>query len=307
MITPVQLSYFFALLKHKNFQRAASACHVTQPTLSMQLKKVEEIMGFVLINRDTHPISLTSNGKKILPLLLKIQDTYDDLDIQTQKIRGNYKAEVRIGIIPTISNYLVPELYAKWDNQIGSVYLDITEMTSEKLLEAIIKKEIDFGIMAGPIENINFRQQILYNEPIYIYAPTIKEKLISLQQLENKQPWLLSPGNCLRTQMINFCNLNSTNVHRWNYEGGNLNVLIKMVEQEGGYTLIPAHYLPYLSIKEKHIKKIKDRNPVRKIIGLHLQRNTKKEEITQIMHIIQQEKNQSKNDYLRQEVLPWST
>src|SRR5690554_7486333 len=97
MISPVQLSYIFALLKHKNFQRAADACHVTQPTLSMQLKKAEEAIGFKIIDRDTNPISLTYSGQQLFPVLSSIQSAYDELEIKVQKLKGTYKAEIRIG------------------------------------------------------------------------------------------------------------------------------------------------------------------------------------------------------------------
>ncbi len=305
MISQVQLSYIFALLKHKNFQRAADACHVTQPTLSMQLKKAEETLGYQIINRDTNPISLTDAGQQLYPQLSAIQSAYDELEIQVQRLKGTYKSEIRIGIIPTISNYLVPELYAKWQNQIGDVHLDISELTSPNLLAALKDKSIDFGIMAGPVEDSTFDQQILFNEEILIYAPTIKNKTIQLEQLENERPWLLSPGNCLRTQMINFCKLDTAKKSEWNYEGGNLHLLTKMVEQEGGYTLIPSFYLPHLNLDPKHIKKIVDHTPIRQIIGLHLKRNTKKEDIVKIMRIIQRSKNSGQKELKNVELLPW--
>ncbi|HZH87015.1 MAG TPA: LysR family transcriptional regulator [Brumimicrobium sp.] len=307
MISPVQLSYIFALLKHKNFQRAADACHVTQPTLSMQLKKAEDTLGFIIIDRDTNPISLTVAGKKLYPNLSAIQSAYDELDVQVQRLKGTYKSEIRIGIIPTISNYLVPELYSKWQNQIGDVHLDISELTSPNLLTALKNKTIDFGIMAGPVDDLSLDQQILYNEEVLIYAPTIKKKTIHLEQLQNEHPWLLSAGNCLRTQMINFCKLDNTKKSEWNYEGGNLHLLTKMVEQEGGYTLIPSFYIPHLNLDPNHIKKIVDHTPIRQIVGLNLKRNTKKEDIIKIMRIIQRSKNSGKKELENIEVLPWNT
>ncbi|WP_107039983.1 LysR family transcriptional regulator [Brumimicrobium mesophilum] len=305
MISPVQLSYIFALLKFKNFQRAADACHVTQPTLSMQLKKAEESLGYQIINRDTNPISLTDSGKKLYPSLSAIQTAYDELGVQIQRLKGTYKSEIRIGIIPTISNYLVPELYSKWQDQIGEVHLDISELTSPNLLAALKDKTIDFGIMAGPVDEVNLDQQILYDEEVLIYSPSINGQTIELEQLQNEHPWLLSPGNCLRTQMINFCRLDSAKKSEWNYEGGNLHLLTKMVEQEGGYTLIPYYYLPYLNLNPNHIKKIIDRTPIRQIIGLHLKRNTKKEDIVKIMRIIQNSKNIKNKNSEDTEVLPW--
>lgn len=305
MITQPQLSYIFSLLKYNNFQRAADACHVTQPTLSMQLKKTEEMIGFTIINRDTSPFSLTRNGEIILPKLQAIQDAYDELGIQIDKLEGNYKAEIRLGIIPTISSYLVPEIYAKWQKKMGKVHLDIIEMKSEQLLDAIKNKTIDFAIMAGPISDLTFDQQILYQEEILIYAPSFPKKTITIEELEGKRPWLLSKGNCLRTQMIDFCNLSKRDISAWNYEGGNLNVLINMVKQEGGYTLIPSHYIPHLSLNDNDLKRIKKRTPIRQVVGFSLKRNTKKIEIKELIHLVQHEKYSPLKSQENIELLPW--
>lgn len=305
MITPVQLSYIFALLKHKNFQRAAESCHVTQPTLSMQLKKVEEDFGYQIFNRDTSPISLTTEGERLYPYLVNLQESLNLLEIEVQKLNGTYKSEVRIGIIPTVSSYLVPELFIKWKSEIGDIHLDIKELTTENLITAVNEKEIDLGIMAGPIESSSFNQQILYNEEILLYTSSINKESIQLEELENITPWLLGPGNCLRTQMINFCNLKETGTSKWNYEGGNMHLLTQMVEQEGGYTLVPAYEVPYLNLKPEMLKSIKDYIPIRQIIGIFLKRNTKQEEITNIMRVIQRTKNTKIVDSEKVELLPW--
>ncbi len=305
MISRIQISYIITLLKHNNFQRAADACHVTQPTLSMQIKKAEDIIGHQIINRDTQPLSLTKEGEKLYPIFLEILDAFEQLEINIHKLEGNYKTDVRLGIIPTISNYLVPELYSKWRKELGYVNLDIKELTSEVLIEQLRAKEIDFGIMAGPLASPSINQQILYNEEILIYAPSIKEKTINLKQLEHISPWLLSPGNCLRTQMINFCKLHDLPNKEWNYEGGNLQLLIHMVEQEGGYTLIPSGILPHIEINRKHVKRIHGLTPIRQIIGIHLSKNTKKEDIFKIMKTIQRNKNNRSSSINNPELLPW--
>jgi len=305
MISQAQLEYIIALLKHDNFQRAAAECHVTQPTLSMQLKKAEDSIGYKIINRDTNPISLTDAGEQLLPQFTDILDGFEHLDIEIKKLKGTYKSEIRIGVIPTISNYLVPELYSKWKDQLD-VRLDIIELTSEKLLDALRNKEIDLGIMAGPLNDTQFENQILFHEEILVYAPTIKEDTVTLKQLEETQPWLLSPGNCLRTQMINLCQVKEKNTSSWNYEGGNLPLLTKMVEQEGGYTLIPSQFIPYLDIDPKDLKKIKDHSPIRQVIGLHMKRNTKKYSIQQIMRIIQHNKNDLNISLEKADLLSWN-
>ena len=306
MISNTQIQYILALLEYKNFQKASDACFITQPTLSMQVKKAEETLGHKIIDRDTNPLSLTPFGERIYPHIQQINDEYRSLNTVIQKIEGKYKAEIRIGIIPTIAGYLVPELYSEWQREIGNVRLEIKELKSEQILEALESKSIDLGIMAGPATDMKFKDQVLFNEEILIYAPKIKGKTITVEQLESEKPWLLSQGNCLRTQMINFCNLNEIQKDDWNYEGGSLNILLKMVEQEGGYTLVPENYLKYLSLPKNDFKSIPNHIPVRQIVGLHMERNSKKEYLKQIMRTIQHSKGINQLHLKNTELLPWN-
>lgn len=305
MISLTQLNYILNLLKHQNFQAAADASYVTQPTLSMQLKRAEDIIGFKIINRDTNPISLTDSGKKLLPLLLELKNSYDNLEIGIRKLEGTYKAEIRIGIIPTVSNYLVPEFYSKWKKEIHNVSLDIKEVTSEKLIQEVKNKTLDFGIMAGPLEDTSFQQQILFHEEIQIYTSEIEETTISLKQLKGLNPWLLGEDNCLRTQMIQFCQLDEGLEKDWKYEGGNLNVLVRMAEQEGGYTLVPQYASSVLNVNQDNLKRILHPMPFRQIIGFHLKRNSKSEHLNKIMQIIQQNKNLEQPILENSQILPW--
>ncbi len=306
MISPTQLNYIFALLKHRNFQRAAEACHVTQPTLSMQLKKVEETIGYKIFDRDTLPITLTSEGERLLPVLIELQDRYEMLEIEVQKLRGNYKEEIRIGMLPTISNYLIPELYSKWKEELEEINLDIIELTTTEILEAMRERTIDAGILAGPLEEFSFAEHILYNEEVLVYAPYIKEKEIEKEDLDTEHPWLLGEGNCLRAQMIHFCNLSKTHKSGWNYEGGNLHLLTKMVKQEGGYTLIPDNYRSILNLEQKDIKQIKGHTPYRQIVGIHLKSNTKREAITSLMATIRRRLYKPNQRLNSGELLPWT-
>lgn len=306
MLSRAQIQYILALLEYKNFQKASDACFVTQPTLSMQVKKAEETLGSKIIDRDTNPISLTPFGERIYPHIQQINDEYKALNTTLQKISGTYKAEIRVGIIPTIAGYLVPELYSQWQKEIGNVRLEIKELKSEQILDALESKSIDLGIMAGPITDLKYKHQVLFNEEILIYAPEISGETITIDQLEHEKPWLLSQGNCLRTQMINFCNLNDLHKDEWSYEGGSLNILLKMVEQEGGYTLVPQNYLKYLSLPETDFKSIPNHIPVRQIVGLHMERNSKKEYLNQIMRTIQLSKGKNQLHLKNIELLPWN-
>ncbi len=306
MISKAQISYILTLKETKNFQRAAEICFVTQPTLSMQIKKAEQLFGAIIFDRDTNPLSLTAFGKEIIPLLQNLDHEYQLLDEHIQKKKGTYKAEVRLGIIPTISGFLVPDLYDQWQGELGDIQLDIVELKTTDLVKAIGSKEIDFGIMAGPLNEKNISEQRLFDEEIYVYCPEIEGDTMSRLQLESLRPWLLSEGNCLRTQMINFCNLDTIKKDEWHYQGGNINILLKMVEVKGGYTLVPSNYLPYLSAPKSNFKKIEGLTPIRNIIGIHLSRNSKKQYIDKLIRLIQRSKSNNDLHKVKTELLPWS-
>tara|TARA_B100000508_G_scaffold55003_3_gene42701 strand:+ start:75575 stop:76495 length:921 start_codon:yes stop_codon:yes gene_type:complete len=306
MVSPAQIKYLLSLIEKQSFQRAAESCFVTQPTLSMQIRKAEAAMGGQIINRDTSPISLTSFGEMVIPQLEKIADDYNKLEDEIAKLKGTYKAEIRIGIIPTIAGYLVPDLYDQWQNQLGDIQLDIKELKTPDLIKAVEKKQIDFGVMAGPLKDQRFNQQRLFDEEIFVYSPKTKSKTISQEKLQELKPWLLSEGNCLRTQMINFCNLKQKHEDTWKYEGGSINMLLKMVEIQGGYTLVPSNYLPYLQLDKEDFKRVENIVPVRQIIGINLTRNSKKEHIQGLIRLIQRNKSNDQLHKIKTEILPWS-
>lgn len=307
MLSKSQLEYILALHEYKNFVKASEACFVTQPTLSMQLKKVEVLLGNALFDRDKNPVEMTSYGKKLLPYFRQVLDSYQQLSDEVARIKGTYKAEIRIGIIPTIAEYLVPTLYNKWRNELVGVHLEIMELKSEDLIQALEERKIDLGILAGPILNPSSNAQILFNEAIKIYAPKVAASELSISELEHLKPWLLSQGNCLRTQMMNFCNLDTQQTtDDWSYEGGSLSILLQMVDQQGGYTLIPENYIALLKLPPTAIKSIKNHQPARQIIAIENTRNTKKNHLDQLKRIIQHEMNQKTSvEPSKVTLLPW--
>lgn len=305
MVTFTQIQYILSLLEHKNFQRAADACFVTQPTLSMQIKKAEDEIGSQIFNRDYSPIQLTKFGVQVVPYLRSIQDNFRDFNVLIEKSKGIYKAEVRMGIIPTIADYLVPELYGKWLEELGDVQLEIIELKSEQIIEHLENRKIDIGIMAGPYEGNFLKEQVLFNEEILIYAPSLSKSTVSELELSVLKPWLLSEGNCLRTQMMNFCNLKEDDKDDWSYEGGSLSLLLRMVDQQGGYTLLPNCYSKLLNIPDKHVKHFEGHKAARQIIAVHHKRSSKVPIIDDLVEGIRKANKGIRNSKERVELLPW--
>jgi LysR family hydrogen peroxide-inducible transcriptional activator len=144
------------------------------------------------------------------------------LDGVPERVNGSFVEEIKIGVIPTIAHYLVPDMFGIWQESLTNVKLSIEEMKTTELIEAMEHKEIDIAILAGPHYDPRLRTIPLFNEEILIYCSTINGNEISLEELQNLHPWLLSKGNCLRTQMIHFCKLNDGVSDEWNYQGGNI-------------------------------------------------------------------------------------
>ena len=289
MISIQQMQYILILSEELHFQRASERCFVTQPTLSMQIKKAEELLGAVIFDRSANPINLTAFGLEVLEVIREILTENERLKVIQSRFKGEYNEEIRLGVIPTISAYLIPKMFSIWKKSMGEINLTIEELTTNSLLEALEKNEIDVAIFAGPHAANKYRTVPLFTEEILIYCPSLKKKEVSMDLLQQQNPWLLSKGNCLRTQMIEFCQLTDSHLFgQWNYQGGNLKLLMEMVDNEGGYTLIPEN-LPMSEKRKKAMVQLTSKfgSPAREIVAVFPSRTIKSNGIDRIIRDVQ--------------------
>lgn len=303
-ITPQQINYIIELNNERNFQRASEKCFVTQPTLSMQIKKVEELLGFTIFERSRIPLEPTKEGEQLIEILKDVQIEYSRIYDLVQKIQGNQMELLHIAVIPTVSAYLISDIFETVQKELPYLQLSIHELKSEELIKAMEDNRYDVGIMAGPYTSRRMRTIPLFQEEIKIYYPQGKENLVAPEEIADEQPWLLSKGNCLRTQMVNFCKLKTEDSdNQWNYEGGNMDILTKMVDLNGGYTLVPEYY----QLQTSALKRMYDSNtkefPARQIIGVVPNKLSKKESVDALMKIIQLHYNTKKRNDFR--ILDW--
>lgn len=307
MLSLQQMQYILVLSEVKHFLRASQECFVTQPTLSMQIKKAEDDLGYAIFDRSRQPLELTVFGEKLVPIIREVLAESEKIGVITEQMKGNYKERIRVGIIPTIASYMVPELFSKWMNKLEHVQLSILEMKTEELLEALEKKELDVIIIAGPYGNVRYTSNHLYSEEILAYIPNYNETEVTTDYIRTLHPWLLSSGNCLRNQMISFCQLKDDGEsHAWNYEGGNMDLLLSMADQHGGYTLVPQHHL--LSNERKNnLKRITSpgysQHPAREIVAISPARSLKWKGIERIIREIQFQ--YATNQQANFEILSW--
>ncbi|MES2800700.1 MAG: LysR family transcriptional regulator [Bacteroidota bacterium] len=301
------MQYILALSETKHFLRASEQCFVTQPTLSMQLKKAEDTLGYFVFDRSRQPLELTPFGEQLIPILREIVAESEKIKLLTDQMKEGYRERVTIGIIPTIASYMVPDLFDKWTKKLEHIQLSIKEMTTEELIQAMERKEMDLIILAGPYHNHQYRTSHLFVEEILAYAPSYGDNKMTTEDLKQLRPWLLSQGNCLRDQMIRFCEL-SDDIEgpAFSYEGGNTDLLIKMVQKNGGYTLIPENH-PMSDNQRAQLKRINapgfKQYPAREIIAVSPQKSLKWSSIEKIVREVQLQYAKKTEDSF--EILSW--
>lgn len=304
MISIQQMTYIMALSEEGQFSRASERCFVTQPTLSMQLKKAEETLGFTIFDRSTNPLEATDFGRQLIEIIRDVLSENERIEGLVNRLKNGVKEHMRIGIIPTVSTYLIPDLFSSWQDKLHDIRITIEELKTEDALLALENKKIDMAILAGPVVNPKLRVTKLYQEEIKAYLPEIQDEVVSTETLVDFHPWLLTKGNCLRTQMIHFCDLQQTDTDAWNYQGGSVELLQRMVDMNGGYTLVPINYSGTESAGYKTIRSESGEKPAREIIALTPNRSSKWKYAEQIIRSIQL-KYVSENDREDFKVLSW--
>lgn len=290
MISTQQLTYILALVETGSFSKAAATCFVTQPTLSMQIKKAEEQLGFVVFQRDASPLELTDFGRELIPILRQMQGEMEAVSTLVAQFSGTYQDRLRVGIIPTVACYMLQDSFADWQKLLPTTKLHIEEYRTEELLEALETRKVDLAILAGPVETTKWRNIPLYSEEIVAYLNDWNNKRITVNELQDLHPWLLTKGNCLRTQMMHFCSLADKQSDDWNYAGGNLDMLMRMVDANSGYTLIPENYKRTFPAKTDSFKRIVNeagQSPGRSIIALSAYRHSNWDAMEKIIRSLQ--------------------
>jgi len=244
-ISLIQVQYLIALDEHRNFIKAAEASFVTQPTLSMQMKKLEEELGVIIFDRSRQPITPTSIGEKIIKQARIIFNETAQIETILKDHTGDVSGKLKIGVLPTIANSLVPRLISQIAQKYPDLKLTIKEALTHEIVDDLEHNRLDVGIVSIPLHNSGLIERNLYVEKFRIYAhpnhPSYGKNSWEADDLLADKLWLLSEGNCFRTQTINLCSLPDDKLNHLalNYESGSLHTLKKVVDLEGGATLMP--------------------------------------------------------------------
>ncbi|MBR8534202.1 hydrogen peroxide-inducible genes activator [Carboxylicivirga sediminis] len=267
-----QLEYLVAVDNYKQFTIAAEKCFVTQPTLSMQIKKAEEQLDIVIFDRTRQPILTTPVGKKIVAQARVVINEYNRLEEIVREESGRIEGNLTIGIIPSLAPYLLPLFVGHFKNNNPLVHISFKEMITEALVKALKQDLLDAAILVTPLEENDIIEQPLFYEDVLIYAhpdhSLHKVEALTVDMLTSSGLWLLDEGHCFRSQVLNLCELqeNVSSDLPLHFESGSLDTIRKMVDTEGGYTLLPGLAAEELAFDlHKQVKEFESPVPLREV------------------------------------------
>ncbi len=271
-MTLTQLNYIVAVDKYRHFATAAQKIYITQPTLSMQIQKLEDELGVLIFDRSKSPVIPTEIGVKIIDQAKVILSGAKHIEDIAAVDDGELKGSFKVGIIPTVAPYLVPLFLKAFVDAYPKIDLTFEEALTSKVLEGLHDDELDVGIIATSTSSSLFERE-LFLEPFLGYVSVghkfAGQEKLTLEDLYEENLWLLNEGHCFRDQVIKLCKKENQKLNRGNvvFESGNLETLKRLVEQDFGVTL-----MPYLAMEDHDtrcangvIKQFSDPIPTRKI------------------------------------------
>jgi LysR family hydrogen peroxide-inducible transcriptional activator len=262
-----QLEYILSIDRYRHFARAAEACHVTQPTLSMMIQKLEEELNLKIFDRSRQPVCPTKAGKELLiqarQILLEVK-RFEEIASEANNFMGG---ELKIGVIPTIAPYLLPLFIQSFVEKYPDVKLKISELITDQILEQLEKGELDVGILVSPDNNKTLKEIHLFNEAFVVYSPREfdKEYLLA-EDIDVNELLLLEEGHCFRSQIMQFCELRKLSNNHVEYTSGSLETLRYLADKHLGITILPELATLHLTPEQMtSVKQFAAPRPVRKV------------------------------------------
>lgn len=263
-----QLEYIVTLDNERHFVRAAQKCFVTQPTLTMGIKKLEEELNTILFDRKKHPVEPTKTGVRVIEKSRQILREANQLRQLVKGEKESLEGTFRVGVIPTLAPYLMPLFLGDFIQENPNTNLIIEELQSHHIMEMLKNDTLDVGLLVTPLEDQQLREIPLFDEPFLVYSsekhPLYKKSEINTSDITEDGMWLLNQGHCFRNQALNICGIESRSQNAFTYESGSIETLKRMVEKNFGYTLVPELSVTD-EIENPRVKRFKKPEPVREV------------------------------------------
>ena len=267
-----QLEYIIAVDTHRHFVKAAEKCYITQATLSMMIKKLEEELDLVIFDRSKKPVVPTQLGKKIIAQAKIIVQESQKLKEIVSAEHDSLSGELHIGIIPTLAPYLLPLFLNSFLKKHPLIKLNISELSTDEIIHKLKQNDLDAGILATPLNDSSLKEELLFYEEFIVHASSkeklLKKKYLLAQDIDVNRLWLLQEGHCLRSQIINLCELKKKDdaTQQFNFASGSIETLKRIVETNEGITILPKLALRDMNAKQKNnTRHFKTPAPVREI------------------------------------------
>ena len=272
--TLVQLEYVVAVDTWRHFVTAAEHCSVTQPTLSMQIRKMEELLGVELFDRSKQPVIPTDVGEAVIAQARRILAEARQVPELVQAHQGVVEGSLRLGIIPTLSTHVLPRFLGRFLQAYPGVELHIQELETAEVVHALRKDRLDAGLVVTPLKEAGIVERPLFYEEIraYLQQPGPEGRPVKVDELMAHRMWILTQGHCFREQVLNLCQLqgNAGSDPALSFESGSLETLRRLVDAEGGATLLPGlAALDLPADKQAHVRPLGPVPPFREISLVH--------------------------------------
>jgi LysR family hydrogen peroxide-inducible transcriptional activator len=278
-MTIVQLEYIVAVDTYRSFVVAAEKCFVTQPTLSMQVQKLEDTLGVKLFDRSKQPVTPTEIGVDIIQqarILLGESEKIKEIISDRQR---ELSGELKVGIIPTISPYILPKVIKGFIERYPQVKLVVWEQTTEQIIQQLKLGTLDCGILSTPLRESALKEIPVFYENFVAYASKnsklSKKKNITPDDIDMEEIWVLNEGHCMREQVLNICQRRKSTqgFQHFEYNTGSVETLKRMVEQNNGATILPELSLADMSEKQmERVHYFKSPEPAREV-SIVIQKN----------------------------------
>lgn len=270
MVTLTQLEYIVAVEKFGNFGLAAKSCFVTQPTLSMQIQKLEEQLGVVVFDRSKQPIRATAIGQKILDQSRVVLNHAALITELINQEKEQIEGDLRLAIIPTLAPYLLPLFLHDFTQQFPKVRLFVEESKTDDIIQGLQQNQLDAGLLVTPLEEPSLTEIPLFHEPFYVYTSEKGElshlSVVSDKDLQNQELLLLTEGHCMREQTLRICKQRNQSANKLlHFESGSIETLCHLVERGEGYTVVPHLAKTWLESRPGHIIPFTTPTPTREV------------------------------------------
>lgn len=253
-MTIIQLEYLLAVVNCGSFSAAADQCFVTQPSLSMQVKNLEEELGVILLDRSRKPVIPTEAGNLVVKMAKETLMSYNRIKESVHELKGEVSGVLRLGVIPTIAPYLLHRFVTDFQRRYTKVDLQIREMTTQSIIEALEKDQLDAAILAGGTYGDNITEEELFDDRFYAYVSPMnrlfERSSVRIEDVDMRELMLLSDGHCLRSQILELCHSRTRNGNPL-FESGSLETLMRVVDNTNAITIIPKMAVDFVPESRK--------------------------------------------------------